>query len=733
MEKIKNNFIYAIKNIRYHLKDYSCFFIAVFVIQTVLGIISFCYYNNNAIDYQHATAEYTNHITLENLNFEQYDHFINNNKYSNRQGDLFFEISKVVKRNNGERYDVYVTFTKNPVKYASAFENRYYSDLEEYSDGNYSIIRTPLLEYETSVKSNRRIQILTIFAVFICSFFLMTRLFSVRLNHYKFTYGIYMTFGADFKKLFSSSKYELLFITLITYIPSALLTLLISFLIYRNSGAVFHVTAMPFFNMFVLSLVISFASVYLPIKRLSRVAPVAALSAADNSNLVLSPRVSSERIRKSFPWGYVFNTLIRFRRYFAGVILFGVVFCAAFVGGAYFSEVYADASEYNYPRFSLDFSNGANELNIQLRDKILSIDGVTDVVKSQTMNASYANSHIVLSRSQTAMFSGFLSRRFDGKNSKITNCLQYNCLDGEIVTMLEKYEHAGNITDALTNENTVVISDTRYNAKALKLDVGDKIRIATYLYSKTLPESYETGNDFLNQQLDCNAYSYREYTVGAVIHGMSTGADINVYLAPSDYAAVTGNTFRFQSADIYTDGNLSEEKVQEIYAEIRSYVDNYDNVSVNDNSSAENLHIKEKNIPLMFIIIAFLILLISPVLWIFSQVMFCFKREEEIFVLESMGATPAQIKKMYFSESAIYALVSTVLYTVFSLIISFAVWKAANMILVYPGFDFHIPLVPFTVGLSVALISAFASGLIPYAVYIKKKNTLVGALSEDSE
>ena len=47
MEKIKNNFIYAIKNIRYHLKDYSCFFIAVFVIQTVLGIISFCYYNNN--------------------------------------------------------------------------------------------------------------------------------------------------------------------------------------------------------------------------------------------------------------------------------------------------------------------------------------------------------------------------------------------------------------------------------------------------------------------------------------------------------------------------------------------------------------------------------------------------------------------------------------------------------------------------------------------------------------
>ena len=46
-------------------------------------------------------------------------------------------------------------------------------------------------------------------------------LYNIRINHFKFTYGIYMSYGADFRKLFSTSIWEIIAVSTVTFLPAA--------------------------------------------------------------------------------------------------------------------------------------------------------------------------------------------------------------------------------------------------------------------------------------------------------------------------------------------------------------------------------------------------------------------------------------------------------------------------------------------------------------------------------
>lgn len=70
----------------------------------------------------------------------------------------------------------------------------------------------------------------------VLSVLLLTVLYRIKLNHNKFTYGIYLSFGADFKRLLTSAFSEMLVITAITALPSAFLTYLLGFLLYIPAG-----------------------------------------------------------------------------------------------------------------------------------------------------------------------------------------------------------------------------------------------------------------------------------------------------------------------------------------------------------------------------------------------------------------------------------------------------------------------------------------------------------------
>lgn len=79
-EKLVANIKYAAKNVSYHKREFLSFVIAIMVIQIIFGVISFCYFNNNQIDYRYASQGYDYHLELQNLSQEQYYGFINNRK-----------------------------------------------------------------------------------------------------------------------------------------------------------------------------------------------------------------------------------------------------------------------------------------------------------------------------------------------------------------------------------------------------------------------------------------------------------------------------------------------------------------------------------------------------------------------------------------------------------------------------------------------------------------------------
>lgn len=730
MEKLLNNLKYAAKNVFGHLREFSAFFIAVFVIQVFFGVVSLCYYNNNNIDYSYASDGYDYHLELRNLNSDQYYYFMNNEEYSNRAEDAIYDVTKIVERNknslNNTRYDVFIRLYDDAPENLRRFNSRYLKGFELNGDGNYSIEYTPLMQYQNNIGTNRWVFILSLALMMLVSLYLMVLLFGYRLNHFKFTYGIYLTFGANFKKLYSSSLWEMLFVTLVTFIPACVTSGVLSFFIYSAKGVAFTVNMTAFIIMLAFSLAVNSVAVLAPIKHLAVSTPLRAIKAEDNTNYVSSPKRSSDRLTKAFPLGYILNDIIRYRKYVVKLVFSGVLFSMAFMGAAYFSDLYHAGLHYNSAAYTLDFSAGGDVYTDDMYTDITAIDGVETVIKREEISADTAGSHILLDRGDVGLFSESINATVGGERVAVSNSFTYRPLDlGTAKYITDNFKYDGDVYSAVDAENKLVISVDRYNKTALKLKPGDTVQVATFLAAHTVPETYETGKKYMRQQLDCNYYSYREYTVAAVIYDMPCGSETPVYLPCIDYTVLTKQASDFTLVDVYFSPELTAEEKNDAADALRTFAYKYDSVAVNENVNTEKRQEADKNYELFTRILAYLVLIISPVIWMFAQALFYFKREEEMFVLEAFGTTPAEIKKIYLGEGAVLTLIALLSYTLFSLVITLLINLIANFMYVNPGYDYTLPLAPYLIGFFVTGTSAFMSALIPYAVYMKKKHDLI--------
>ena len=698
--------------------------------------MSLCYYNNNDIDYKYARGDEDYHFELVNLNDDQYYGLVNNTKYSNHGEDQLYVITEHAERNRNSidntRHDLKIKLKGELSSSLRLFEKRYGADLEANGDGNYSISYTPIVQYEKNAAANRRVFILALFAMFAVSFFLMLLLFSFRLNHFKFTYGIYLTFGANFKKLFTSSFWEMTTVTLVTYLPSCLVSYLLAKFIYASGGATFAVHGFSFLIVLLFTFAVTSLSVLAPITALARSMPVKALAAEDNSNFVSVPRRSSERTIRRFPYGYLAGNIIRFRKYLIKLILCGMVFGTMFVGGSYFAKLYSEKINYNYPAFTVDFSGGEDSYDDSMYDTLVSIDGVTDVKKTRSTSAVYVKSHLLLDPSDVGAFTGLLSYTLDGEKYKVSGDFSFSPLDAGMADYLQKnYDCDGDVGACVDSSDLIAISDSRYNSRIYKFKPGDKVKIAVFLSSDTKPESVETGKAYMRQQLECNSYSYRTYTVGAVIHGMPAGSETPIYMPCIDYSLYTGESSEYVTADVYTEKGLTDAQRSAVGDKLRTFGYKYDNTEIVDNFANTDTHELEKNYYRFALILSWLVLIISPVVWMFAQILFYLKREGEIYVLEAFGASRREIRTVYFGEGAISAVVSALIFTACSLIVTRLICTAANRIAPEPGFAYALPAIEYICGFIFTSVSAFLSAAIPYFVYNRKKSAVMRAAASD--
>jgi len=393
----------AAKSVFLNFKQYCCFFAAIFIIQLLYGMMAISATNNNTVAYQQIAETYEYHYVLYNLTQSQERYIA---EYDHPEYGITdelkgtYQIVKTVERANANNnyqpeFDLYIRFGKLDRKtnkmvlsadkvreYCNHFEEKYVANLNslepkyDSSNPNFSVEKTLLLEYENRVASNNAGFWVITLLLLVLSVFLLMSIFNIRLNQYKFTYGVYMTFGADFKMLFMTSFWEMFVIMITMFVPATLISTLVVFLIYLPSGFKFAFDAWVILKLFVFSLVVVALAVVMPMRVTSMRRPMSLIITEDNSNLVSSPRKSFNLLGKKFPVHYEMYSIWRFRKYNIQLLSTAIVFCALFICGLYLANIYTTGIDYPRPQFeiSINTNNTTSSYNSEMSETILGIN-----------------------------------------------------------------------------------------------------------------------------------------------------------------------------------------------------------------------------------------------------------------------------------------------------------------------------------------------------------------------
>ncbi len=592
-EYLSRNVKIAWKSVFFNFKQYSCFFAAIFIIQLLFGMMAISANNNNSVEYQQIKQEQKltilddngepeldddgqiqkvdYHYEIHNLNHSQYTYLANYKSENGAfdKGAQLYVILDTVERTNEKTgtpmYDVFMRFgmeknLENSAKvnqYYQKFEKNYLEKLETLSDGTeqFQTKTTMLLDYDLRVAANNT-TFLFIFAILlVLSVFLLTSIYNIRINQYKFTYGVYMTFGADFKMLFGTAFWELFVIMLVTYIPAALASTGIVYFIYAPSGFKFAFNVITLLQLFGFSFLVVLASVFMPMRFMSTRQPMSLIKTEDNANLVTSPRKSFNLLGKKFPLQYELYSIWRFRKYNIQLLTTAVIFCALFSCGLYLSNIYTTDLEYPRAQFEMELadtnlkptevlkydlglSKDIQEINedflreypefanvegfkaitaVEPTGNATPVSGDADELRGPVTEARYIKSFMLVEEKDAKLTAtnlivydgGTAETPFQGPSSyKVTNEVIYKAVDrynaDDVIAFLSQYTVEGELRDILKSDkktNYCIVGDAQSNLTTFKFDVGDKIALSSYVTSVTEVDSNLSGKNLLRRQI----------------------------------------------------------------------------------------------------------------------------------------------------------------------------------------------------------------------------------------
>ena len=122
----------------------------------------------------------------------------------------------------------------------------------------------------------------------------------------------------------------------------------------------------------------------------------------------------------------------------------------------------------------------------------------------------------------------------------------------------------------------------------------------------------------------------------------------------------------------------------------------------------------------VILIISVLLLLLSPVVWFFSQILFYQKRGKEINLLRMFGAGEGQLERLHIFAGLVISALAMVITVILSYMASYVVFKLMSQALPSFGFaggvryTFFVSSAALLVSLAVSAICGFLSSYIPY-------------------
>ena len=731
----------------FNFKQYISFFAALFIIQTFYGLIAVSNANNNKIEYQHVQDEYDYHMVLRDLNEDQYLYLVNNSA-AVFKNDTIFKILRYEENRNymtgQDRYDMYLFFVRDKDISCDRFYNKYLEPLKSLGrEGeSFVITETPLLRFEHNEQNNLSTFIFTTLLLLAVSIFLLTALYNIRVNQYKFTYGVYMTFGADFKKLFGTAFWELFVISVVTLIPAVLVSTLAVYLIYLPSGFAFHFSLWAFLEVALFNLVVVLVSVWMPMRVMAIRQPMTLIVTEDNSNLVTSPMRSINLMKGKFPTYYEFCSIWRFRKYSVQLLTTAIVFCALFICGLYYADIDERKLEYPRPQFTVDLSRTGFSYDDEMSADLYAIPGITEVkAVDNNIEAMEIASHMVTSKENVRPLSNQVIYKSESNpitNHRVTNEVLYTGLSEEQIRILEKYEYDGDLASIFTNPSTVIIGDSISNVPTYRFEVGDTIQIAIKTGASELVDVNLSGRVLLKEQIESYSYEYKTFTVGAVLHDIPSGS-MPIFFTPQDYKAVTGRNADTNRLEIYVDPTLTPEQAAEVDEKVRDWGRTLGEVGVyNTHRLSLDTIVADKHQTELYTCIAILILFISPLVWFFSQTLYYFKREKEFNILQSMGACVKDIRHIYLQGGFVMAALSLLVSVLLSYAGSYALFYAFNVLAPYftheiVRYPFYMPWYAILTAILMSVGCGFFSTYLPFRSYIKSRFTLENGGAGDGD
>lgn len=736
----------SVRTVFFNFREYLSFFVALFLIQSMFWLICFTTSTNVMHQYKVITESYDYDMLIEDIDASEKAAIENALYIKSFQYIRSFDNYEFV---DPDLYHDYYTLkvSMKPGHSADTFIN-YYIENTGVGTGNVRISFTPRYNF-IGTYLNETLSNGILAAVFLTalSVVLLMALYNVRINHFKFLYGIYMTCGAGFKKLFSTAKWEMFVISATTLLASFGAVFATVTILYRMAGVSdIYITWWMVPSVILLNFITVYFAVRAPMKHMSKKAPLSLIVAQDNSNLVSSPRCSFRIYNKKFPWHYELYGTWRFRKYFISTLITAVIFTSLFICGVYAAHMKKTDIEKDKPDavvnvdfWSVDMSDDSDfgvDDAVDLMDEVMvdcieNVEGVNYAAWDNSEEATMLMSHILM---RTGNLTGSVDYTTYSANVEdytiATNYVTYAALDRHYIDLIcSKYEVEGDPYAVIGDSNKIIISDSIYNTKNFTFKPGDRICAAQFLYKKDkIDEIYFDKIEYLKVQLERCAFDYREYEVAAVIHGYGTGSDITVGMDYDEYLNLTGKTSLNKNVRVILNNGLTQKEADGILSEInknlRLYLGDFGiNHSIYNYYTALGKQLAAESVSYPSVIaVSIMLLLLSPVVWFFSQVLFYMKREKEINLLRMFGAGEKQLQGVYTFAGLIMSVLAMVTTVILSLVTSFIMFKLFNQILPSFGFiggtryNFYLSGVALLVSIAVSVACGFVSSYIPYRI-----------------
>ena len=731
------NIKFAFRGVTAGFREFAAFFVALTLLQSLFWMI---WLRNDSYAVEAKNEAYSGegyNLIVEGIDDEAWADLFNKQfvfaeaRTVEERGYVSFDKETYFTGSSEYRIRLKFVLTEDSVDYCVRFASRYSLNREEFS-----ISYGERTGYLAKIASTRgRSVLMTVLAGVLAAAILML-LFYIRTNRNKFMYGIFISFGGGFGKLMETAGWELFAVAILTFLPSGLLSCIAYFILSRVQGAAFVFLPARIWQALLWILCVVLVSAVPGIFLLTRQTPVTLLTAADNSNYVSSPRKSFRIFRKSFPFHYELYGFIRFRKYYAMVLLSAVLFTSLFSCGVFFSDMKRTEGEADRPAFSV--STGGDEMDVLDIDGLDDIPGVKYTSFGSFVYATEIRSIVLLSRRQS---DGISSKTVTDRKSGLVadNNLRYGLLSERLVAEVEKglWSVSGDLEKAATSDRYVAVSTTVNNRYALDFRVGDTIRIGVF-NSAGRPISFEKPDRrYALSTLVSEAYfDYIDVTVAAVVDDGDTSDTYCIYLSDGLFEQVTKRDASITSAEIYLDKSVRTTdlgKIREAIVKIMTGYPGYD-IKAYDAVFDYNLYQRAgERLPIM--ICAAAILLISPMVWLFSQAAFSAKRETEIYMLSAMGGTDGDLKKLFLFSGGVLAILASAATAALGSLINYGVFYVANYFLPSLGmgesvryrYSFSLP--GFLICVLLSAGGAMLSTYLPFIFYKKNRDRTSRAAS----